>query len=144
LGFVFNDMGNNVGERVERVTGPGRFTVLRAGFHAEGTYFEGGTCAPFQNPDLPPVCDPTVVTDVYAFDFSGQQTLSVDFVALALHASSTTPAPGEIVHFQAEGSTSPSACRRSGRSGPPVPQTTSPSLPAPITWNATSLRPPMA
>jgi len=103
LGFVFNDMGNNVGERVERVTGPGRFTVLRAGFHAEGTYFEGGTCAPFQNPDLPPVCDPTVVTDVYAFDFSGQQTLSVDFVALALHASSTTPAPGEIVHFQAEG-----------------------------------------
>jgi len=103
LGFVFNDMGNNVGERVERVTGPGRFTVLRAGFHAEGTYFEGGTCAPFQNPDLPPNCDPTVVTDVYAFDFSGQQTLSVDFVALALHASSTTPAPGEIVHFQAEG-----------------------------------------
>jgi len=103
LGFVFNDMGNNVGERVERVTGPGRFTVLRAGFHAEGTYFEDGTCAPFQNPDLPPNCDPTVVTDVYAFDFSGQQTLSVDFVALALHASSTTPAPGEIVHFQAEG-----------------------------------------
>ena len=76
-GFGLNDMGNNVGESVVRVWGPGWFTVERRGL----------TCGNDEG-----VC----------FGFSGHQTLSVDFVALALHASSTTPAPGEVVHFDAE------------------------------------------
>ncbi|HXL33538.1 MAG TPA: hypothetical protein VN953_01330 [Gemmatimonadales bacterium] len=77
-GFIFNDMGNYVGESVVLVTGPGSFTIERRGLSCAG---DEGNC----------------------FDFSGHQTLSVDFVALAVHASSTTPAPGEVVHFQAEG-----------------------------------------
>ena len=77
-GFILNDMGNYVGESVVLVTGPGSFTVRRIGLSCAG---DDGIC----------------------FGFSGHQTLAVDFVALALHASDTTPAPGQVVHFEAEG-----------------------------------------
>jgi hypothetical protein len=98
VGFILNDMGNNVGESVVQVTGPGSFTVSRAGLSF------GFGCGPVSDPENGPnPCGTYEETLVYAFDFSGEQTLSVDFVALALHASSTTPAAGEIVHFQAEG-----------------------------------------
>ncbi len=77
-GFFLNDVGNYLGESVALVTGPGWFTVERMGLSCAG---DEGPC-------------------LY---FSGHQTLSIDFVALALHASDTTRAAGEVVHFEAEG-----------------------------------------